>query len=82
MPQLLTPSDVAEVLRISTRAVQELMARGELPSSNVTVNPNASKPRRRVSVKDLEEFLRSRQSPVVAPVFSTPACVGHVVDRY
>jgi len=82
MPELLTPQEVARSLKISVRAVRDLLSSGELPSFDVTVNRDAQKVRRRVSVKSLEDFLRSRASNPMSVMCGTPAMVGQVVDRY
>ena len=84
MPELLTPNEVAKTLKISVRAARDLMASGEIATIDVTVKRNNEKPRRRVTVGALQQWIDSRMSPIrqaMQPQRQMRA-VGNVIDRY
>ncbi len=54
-PRLLTPSEVAELLRVSTMTVYRLIKSGELPAAKISSSY-------RLREEDVDAFLESRFS--------------------
>jgi len=66
---MLSPKQIAERLGCSFRLVMSYIRRGELPAICISANPLARRRSYRVSVEDLERFIKARtvQKPPSRP---------------
>lgn len=61
---MLTISEVAEELKVSTKTVRTWIRNGELKAANLSTTGGSRKPRMRVSRGDLDDFITQRLVPV------------------
>lgn len=65
LPLFLTVKLIAEILGVRTHAVTALIARGDLPASDISLK--GSKPRWRIRREDFESWLERRKAKPPAP---------------
>lgn len=61
MSEMLKPAEVAKRLGLSLKTVNRMLANNVIPSINLSATGNLSRPRRRVMVGALEDFINKGQ---------------------